>query len=95
MPTLSAPQSREPRCLLNETPLSSNPPIKLASAEADVSSEMARKLALLCALILGIVLAEAIAALVIDGVYLPAIIVSFFFALVLVLDGVRVEKESK
>jgi hypothetical protein len=56
---------------------------------------MARKLVLLCALIVLIVLAEAIAALVIDGMYLPAIIVSFFFALVLVLDGVRVEKEGK
>lgn len=56
---------------------------------------MARKLFLLCSLIVVIVLAEAIAAFVIDGVYLPAIIVSFFIALVLVLDGVRVEKEGK
>jgi hypothetical protein len=56
---------------------------------------VAKKLVFLCAVILLIVLAEAVAALVIDGVYLPAIIVTLFFALVLVLDGIRVEKEGK
>ena len=69
--------------------------LKLSRARADAGTEMARKLAFLCALILLIVLAEAVAALVIDGVYLPAIIVSIFFALVLVLDGIRVEKEGR
>jgi hypothetical protein len=56
---------------------------------------MARKLFLLCSIVVGIVLAEAVAAFVVDGVYLPAIFVAFFIALVLVLDGVRVEKEGK
>jgi hypothetical protein len=62
---------------------------------ADGVREMAKKLAVLCVIVLLIVIGEAIAALVIDGVYLPAIIVSFFFALALVLDGIRVEKDGK